>query len=299
LLYWGGEVLVKYSARLALTLGLSPLLIGLTIVAFGTSSPELLATLFATFQGSPDVAVGNIVGSNITNLGLILGLSALVFPLQVKSKLIRRELPLMILVALALAASGYSLIINRWEGALLFGALVAYLIFLFKNDEKAVDEDEFTQEYGHNRASGWRPIVGIIFGIILLVAGAQSLVTGAIALARDVGISERVIGISLVAVSTSLPELASSLVAALKREGDILIGNLIGSNIFNILGTLGITASLKPVPMSAEIFQFDLWVMVGISVAVLPFLATRLRLERWEGGFLLGLYIAYIVFLYR
>lgn len=298
LLYFGGELLVKYSSRLALALGMSPLLIGLTIVAFGTSSPELLATLVATFKGSPDVAMGNIVGSNITNIGLILGLSALVYPVQAKSKFIRREVPLMILVTLILVPFSANLVIGRLEGLVLFTVMVIYLVFLLKNDRDALVDEEFSEEYGRDRLTGWRPLIGVMIGIGLLVAGAQSLVTGAIDVARDLGITERVIGTSLVALSTSLPELASSLVAAMKRESDILLGNIIGSNIFNILATLGLTSMISPVSMSAEIARIDLWVAIAFSVVVLPILATRLRMERWEGVILLVAYVVYIGFLY-
>lgn len=296
LLYFGGELLVKYASRLALSLGMSPLVIGLTVVAFGTSSPELLATLVATFRGAPDVAMGNVVGSNIANLGLILGLSALVFPLQTKSRFIRREVLFMILVATLLIPFSTNLVIGRGEGFFLFALLAVYLVYLAKNSSEP--SEEFTLEYGQNSPTTVRTVLGILVGIVLLVLGARSLIFGAIDLARDFGIPERVIGLSLVALSTSLPELASCLVAATKREGDILVGNLIGSNIFNVLGILGITALVDPVKMSPKILQLDLWVTIGLSVVVLPFLATRLRLERWEGGVLLAAYLVYIGFLY-
>lgn len=306
LLYFGGELLVKYASRLALALGLSPLVIGLTIVAFGTSSPELVASLTSEFQGAPDVAMGNVIGSNIANISFILGISALIYPVRAQAKIIKREIPIMIFAGLLLVPISWDLRIARWEGLLLFSALVAYLVFLIINDRNSIleevqdelNEDEFTREYGHNRASGWKPILGVFLGVVLLVAGAQSLVTGAIDLARSVGVSERVIGISLVAFSTSLPELASSVVASMKQEGDILLGNIIGSNIFNALGILGLTALINPIQMSPEIMQLDIWVAIGVSILVLPILATGFRMERWEGAVLVALYIGYIVVIY-
>ncbi len=299
LLYFGGDVLVKNAARLALAIGMSPLVIGLTVVAFGTSSPELLTTLIAAFQGSADVAMGNIVGSNITNLGLILGLSALIYPLRARSRLIRLEVPFMIGVAVLLLPFSHTLTIGRVAGAFLLGLLLLYLLIVVRNSEDPSVDDEFSREYGESVTPVWKCLLGLILGIGLLLLGAQLMIKAAVTLARSIGVSERVIGLSLVALSTSLPELASSLVAAFKREADILLGNLIGSNIFNILGILGVTAIVKPIPVSPEIFRVDLWVMIGISVLVLPFLSSRLRLERWEGGVLLGLYVAYIFVIYR
>ncbi|MGF1478755.1 MAG: calcium/sodium antiporter [Cyanophyceae cyanobacterium] len=296
LLYFGGEVLVNHSSRLALSLRLSPAVIGLTIVAFGTSSPELLATLTATLQGAPDMAVGNVVGSNIANLGLILGLSAIIFPLRASSQFIRREVPFMIFAVILLVPFSVDETINRVEGAILCGLLVLYLLYLFKNDA-SLGDDEFTQEYGQNKSVKWS-VVGVVAGIALLVAGAQSLVLGAVDLARNVGISERVIGLSIVAVGTSLPELASSLVAAMKREGNIVLGNLIGSNIFNVLGILGTTAVFNPIAVSANITGFDLWIAIGISIVVLPLISTQLRIERWEGVILLATYVGYIVLIF-
>ncbi|MGP1384441.1 MAG: calcium/sodium antiporter [Thainema sp.] len=307
LLYFGGEILVKYSSRLALALGLSPLVIGLTIVAFGTSSPELLATLISAFKDAPDVAMGNIVGSNITNIGLILGISAMIQPFRARSKVIRREIPVMIFAGVILIPFSWDLTISRLEGAFLFASLVAYLFYLLKSDGDAIadevldeitdgdvaNEDEFMREYGHDRASGWKPVFGVVVGIALLVLGAQSLVTGAIDLAREFGLTERVIGVTLVAFSTSLPELASSLVASFKKEADILLGNIVGSNIFNALGILGITSMVNPVNMSADV-QFDLYIAIAFSVLVLPFLLSSLTMERWEGGILVVLYVVYV-----
>lgn len=300
LLYLGGEVLVKNSARLALALGMSPLVIGLTVVAFGTSTPELLTTTIASFRGAADVAVGNIVGSNITNLGLVLGLAALIHPLRTKSRLIRWEVPFMIAITLLMLLFSQNLAIGRLEGVLCLILLVIYLVFLARNDQQPDADDEFTREYGVSAATpGWKCLLGIILGITLLLLGAQLLIDAAVNLARSIGVSERAIGLSLVALSTSLPELASSIAAAIKREGDILLGNLIGSNIFNILGVLGVATVINPIRVSPDLVRVDIWVMIGTSVLVWLFLSSRLRLERWEGGVLLGLYLSYILAIYR
>ena len=294
LLYLGGEVLVSSSSRLAFTFGLSPLVVGLTVVAFGTSSPELLSTLIATLKDASDIAMGNVVGSNSANLGLVLGLSTIIYPLRAKSRLIRREALFMIVAATLLIPFSQNLVIGRIEGLLLFSLLVLYLVYLFKRGDNDVAENDFTSEIGKGVTSASGLFIGVALGIGLLVVGAQSLVTGAINLAHGLNISERVIGLSIVAFGTSLPELASCLVAAIRQEGDLLIGKLIGSNIFNILGILGLTAAVEPVRMSSNLIWLDLWVAVGLSIAVLSLLKTGLRLARWEGGFLLVAYLVYI-----
>ncbi|MDJ0704486.1 MAG: calcium/sodium antiporter [Leptolyngbyaceae cyanobacterium MO_188.B28] len=295
LLYLGGEVLVRSSSRLAFTLGLSPLVVGLTVVAFGTSSPELLSSLVATLKDASDIAMGNVVGSNSANLGLVLGLSTIIYPLRAKSRLIRREALFMIVAAVLLIPFSRNLVIGRAEGLLLFGLLVIYLIYLFKNGgDEAVEDDEFAAESDQSFAVAGGLFAGVALGIGLLVIGAQSLVTGAIDLAHSLNISERAIGLSIVAFGTSLPELASCLVAAIRREGDLLIGNLIGSNIFNILGILGLTAAVEPIRMSSNLIWLDLWVAIGLSIAVLSLLKTRLRLARLEGSLLLIAYLIYI-----
>ena len=294
LLYLGGEVLVRSSSRLAFTLGLSPLVVGLTVVAFGTSSPELLSTLVATLKDASDIAMGNVVGSNSANLGLVLGLSTIIYPLRAKSRLIRREALFMIVAAVLLIPFSQNLVIGRAEGLLLFALLVIYLVYLSKHGGDESVEDDFASEPEQSFTVAGGLFVGVAFGIGLLVIGAQSLVSGAIDLAHNLNISERAIGLSIVAFGTSLPELASCLVAAIRREGDLLIGNLIGSNIFNILGILGLTAAVEPVRMSSNLIWLDLGVTIGLSIAVLSLLKTRLRLARLEGGLLLIAYLIYI-----
>jgi len=298
LLYVGGEALVRSAVQLARIWGMSPLLIGLTVVAFGTSSPELAATVIAALHGQGDIAIGNVIGSNTANLGLILGTSALIFPIAAQAQFIRREVPIMLfssaLVPLAVSAGT----VGRLQGILLMTLLVPYLWSLLAGREKRQVEDVYNAEYGAAPRPVWRALAGSALGIALLVCGAAALIDGAASLARSLGVSERVIGVTLVALGTSLPELAAALVAALRREADIVIGNLVGSNIFNVLAVLGAAAAIQPITVAPESLRLDLAVMMLFSAAVLPFLILRQRLGRAAGALLLGGYLAYVIALY-
>jgi cation:H+ antiporter len=300
LLYGGGESLVTGSIALAGRLGLSPLLIGLTVVAFGTSAPELAATLAAALEGAPEVAFGNVVGSNVFNVGLILGVGAVVFPLSAGARFLRREMPFMIFTGALmfwLVADG---VIGRIEGVVLLALLAGYLVVLLrKQEEPPRVAEEFAEEYGEAPAPLWSSTARVVVGIALLVLGAKVLVLGAIGLARELGISERVIGLTIVACGTSLPELASSVVAAARREGDLVLGNVVGSNIFNVLAILGTTGLVAPIRVGVGLGVWvDLGVMLLFSVVLWPFLMTRGRLERWEGAVLLAGFVGYMVFLF-
>jgi cation:H+ antiporter len=298
LLYLGGEGLVRGAASLGRGLGMSPMLIGLTIVSVGTSSPELAASVVGVIQGAPAVSFGNVIGSNIANLSLVLGLTAIVWPLDVAARFIRSEMPFMLItsaVTLPLIWNGQ---VGRLEGMVLLVALVGYLGYLLRRRETPQVEAEFQEAFGSGRiAFSWSPIA-IVAGVALLVLGAHLLIQGAVGLARSYGISERVIGLTMVALGTSLPELASSLVAAMRHEGDIVLGNLIGSNIFNILFILGTTAVVRPL----EVAPFDVWqdlaVMLVVSLVAWIFLRTGTRLARSEGILLLATYAAYITYLF-
>jgi cation:H+ antiporter len=296
LLWIGGESLISGATALARRLGMSPLVVGLTVVAFGTSAPELAATLAAALQGSPEVAFGNVVGSNIFNVGLILGVAALVFPLAARARFLRREMPFMIATSallLPLVANGR---IGRLEAVLLLALLGGYLwVLLRKDEESARVAEEFAQEYAEVEAPLWASVLRVAVGIGVLVVGAQVLVVGAVAIAREVGLSERVIGLTLVACGTSLPELASSLVAAARRQGDIVLGNVVGSNIFNVLAILGTTSLIVPIQIEVGAGTWiDLAVMLAMSLALWPFLHTNRRLERWEGVLLIAGFVAYM-----
>jgi cation:H+ antiporter len=299
LLYVGGELLVRHASNLARLFRLSPLVIGLTVVAFGTSAPELAATVTAALRGTAEIAMGNVIGSNVANLGLILALSAIIFPIATRARFLKRELPLMILVSVLLFPMLAGGVLGRLEGALLFGILILYLAWLLRRKEELPEvEAEFAAAVREKPVPLWLALAGALAGLALLVLGAQALVEGAVTLARTFGVSERVIGLTMVAIGTSLPELASSIVAAMRREGSIILGNIVGSNIFNVLCILGIAAMVRPLEVPLASVSLDLWVMLGFSLLVLPFLATGLRLARWEGAALLGLYLGYVTYLF-
>ena len=291
LLYLGGELLVRFASSLALRFRLSPLVIGLTVVAFGTSAPELAATLTAALSGSFAIGAGNVVGSNIANLGLILGLCAVLVPISVSKGVLRRELPVM------LAASALPLlwfrdgVMSRVEGAITFALLLAYLFWTLRSPSEEAEVTTRSDKL-------WLTLLGIVTGLVLLVLGAQVLVEGATTLARAFGVPERVIGLTLVAVGTSLPELASSLVAVAKRQTDMVLGNLIGSNIFNILGILGLSSLVVPFELPFAALSLDLYIMLAFGLVTFLFLYTRKKLVRWEGLALLTAYAVYVGWLF-
>lgn len=299
LLYLGGEILVNNATRLARAVGVSPLMVGLTVVAFCTSSPELATTLAAALEGSPDAALGNVIGSNSANLGLVLGLTALLYPLRTRVRFLQREVPFMIgtgVLLLLLVGSG---MLGRLGGTLLLSLLGLYLLVLLWSSDHAEVETEPTEEKDEaGTAKPWRTLAGVALGIGLLAGGAHALIEGAVDVARAFDVPERVIGLTLVAFGGSLPELAGSLVAAFKREGDLILGNLVGSNVFNVLFVLGATATVRPLAVSAGDFLPDLVVMLGLSLLVLPFLITGRRLGRREALVLVAAYTAYVVFLF-
>ncbi|HSK85127.1 MAG TPA: calcium/sodium antiporter [Rubrobacter sp.] len=298
-LYVGGEFLVRNASRLAKAKGMSPLVVGLTVVAFGTSSPELATTLTAAVEGSPGAALGNVVGSNSANLGLVLGLAALLYPLGTSVRFLRQEVPFMIgtgVLLVALLANGT---LGRAAGLFLVLLLGAYLWALLRGGTAEAEEPEEPEQAddGDSNPIGVS-LAGVALGVVLLVAGAYALVEGALDLARAFEVPERVIGLTLVAVGGSLPELGGTLVAALRRQGDIVLGNLVGSNVFNVLFVLGITALVRPLSVSPGAFTLDLLVMLALSLMALPLLLTGRRLGRREGALLLGVYLAYVGFLY-
>lgn len=300
LLYFGGDQLVDGAVELARALGMAPIVIGLTVVAFGTSAPELAATLVAAFRGSPEIAFGNVVGSNIANLGLILGAAGLIHTLRAQGRFLWREIPVMLLSALLLTYFAWDGHVGRGAGLFLLLLIVPYLAYLLLEDrrESARVRAEFVEQFGDGqRPSAGHALARVAVGIVLLVLGAQALVEGAVGLARWVGASERVIGLTVVAAGTSLPELASAIAAALKREADILLGNIIGSNVFNTLVIFGATALVRPVTVPAAGAQIDLLVMMGISCLVWPFLGLGQRIRRREAAVLLAIYGGYLAWL--
>lgn len=304
LLVAGAELLVRGSVGIARRLRVSPLLIGLTLVGFGTSSPELVASVTAAIKGSPGIAVGNVVGSNICNVFLILGLAALFAPLTITRAAFLRDGPVLMVVSVALLAVCLLGDLPRRVGLVFVGLLIAYIVWCYRTEKQEAPAAAHVHE---NEAAtvpalGGPLAMGIgasIAGLLLLVAGAYLLVGGAIELARDFAISETIIGLTVVAVGTSLPELATSVIAAARGQSDVAFGNVVGSNIYNILGILGVTALVQPIPVPAEIVAFDIWVMLGSSVLLVMFAMTGWRINRWEGAIFLGVYGLYIAWLAR
>jgi cation:H+ antiporter len=307
LLVAGAEVLVRGAAKLAAQFGISPLVIGLTVVAFGTSAPETAVSVQAALNGSGDIAIGNVLGSNIANVLLILGMTALVAPLIVSRQLIRLDVPLMIGASLITYALAWDGSLSRLDGALLFTAVVSYTLFLIISSRResaaAAADDEFTKEFGLNEpAKPHASLINaglVIVGLVLLVAGSNFLVEGAVILARALGLSELVIGLTVIAIGTSLPELATSIMAAIRGERDIAVGNIVGSNIFNLLCVLGLASLVSPqaISVAASALAFDFPVMIAVAFACLPIFFAGYTINRWEGLLFLAYYAAYTLYL--
>lgn len=303
LLVMGGELLVRGASRLAGAFGLSPLVIGLTVVAFGTSAPELAVTLRAVRMGESGIAIGNVVGSNIANILLILGVSALFSPLAVNSQVIRLDVPLMVAASLGVYLLSLDGSIGRVDGALLLATLLAYTGFRAYRSRKeagAVREQFEGAPRARPSERPWPFQLGLVVaGLLLLVLGARWLVSVAAGAAAALGVSPVVVGLTVVAVGTSLPELAASVIATRRGERDIAVGNAVGSNLFNILGALGLGALLAPggIPISEGALRFDIPIMVAVAAACLPVFAHGHTILRWEGAFFLLHYAAYLAFL--
>jgi len=300
LLLGGAELLVRGAARLAVLFGIPPLIVGLTVVAYGTSSPELAVSLGSALAGRADLAVGNVVGSNIFNVLFILGLAALVAPLVVQRQLVRTDVPIMVGVSLLLPFLALDGRIGRLEGAVLVAGSIAYTLLLLRLGRRGDGGDGDAPGPAPRGAGAVLASVALAAaGLAMLVAGARWLVDAATAVARAAGVSELIIGLTLVAAGTSLPEVATSVVAALRGQRDIAVGNVVGSNIFNILAVLGATAAVAPggVAVAAPALRFDLPVMVAVALACLPIFFTGHRIDRWEGGLFLAYYVAYAAFL--
>jgi cation:H+ antiporter len=317
LLVIGGELLVRGAVAIAERLGMSPLLIGLTLVGFGTSTPELVTSVQAAMAGSPGIAVGNIVGSNIANILLILGLSAIITPVAVQSNALRRDGVVVVLTALLFVLVSYTYTLDRVAGVIFVGLLVAYIYYAYRQEtvpaaasdghtsafEKAEAYDELHNGPIRHQAEAktWAeklgPVVPLIMalgGLAIVVLGGKLLVDGAIGIARGYGMSEAVIGLTIVAVGTSMPEFVTSVVAAIRKHGDVALGNIMGSNIYNVLGIGGVTALISPTEVPAQIANFDNLVMLAASAAMFAVAWSGYRISRIEGAALLAGYIAYV-----
>lgn len=304
LLVTGAELLVRGASQIAASFGISPLVIGLTVVAFGTSAPELAISVRGALTGSGDIAVGNVVGSNICNVLLILGLAAVIAPIAVQKKLVRLDVPLVIGASVVMLLLGLDGEISRLEGLLMFGSLVVYIVFALrsgrakKGDAAADAPPESSAIVADATPNTVLSAVIALVGLGMLVGGAELMVEAAVTIARAFGVSDLVIGLTVIAVGTSLPEIAATVVATIKGERDMAVGNVIGSNLFNILGVLGLTAAVAPdgVAVSEGARNFDIPVMIAVAVASLPVFFSGFRIARWEGALFIAFYVAYIAY---
>lgn len=304
LLVFGGEMLVRGASGIARAVGLSPLIVGLTVVSFATSAPELAVTLDAAVSGSPGLAIGNVVGSNIANILLVLGVSALVTPLVVRSRVVRLDVPVMIAMSVALLLMSLDGTISTLDGALLLSALVLYVVRAIMASRRAGREtpepDSPSEEIPDEQTARplWRDALTVAVGVGMLVVGAGWLVDSATVIAGSLGVSDLVIGLTVVAIGTSLPELATSVVAVRRGQRDLAVGNVVGSNIFNIGSVIGLTAIISPgIPVADAAIAFDIPFMVAVAVALLPIVYTGAAVARWEGGLFLAYYVAYTGYL--
>ncbi|MBP3125131.1 calcium/sodium antiporter [Thalassospira sp. ER-Se-21-Dark] len=289
-LFFGGESLVRGSVGIARKLSMSSLLIGLTVVGFGTSTPELLVSMDAALRGVPDIALGNVIGSNIANILLIVGVSAAVWPIAVSGGTLGRDTAVMLGAAVLLVPFFALGDLGRVAGGFMFAALIGYLVFAYRQSRL---EPASSTDLPEAVSNVWLSIFWVVAGLAMLMVGAHYLVEGAVTIARTFGVSEAFIGLTIVAVGTSLPELATSLIAALKKQSEIAIGNIIGSNIFNILGILGLTAVVSPIPVADRFLMFDLPVMIAVSIG-LTLMLRRPQIGRIPGIIMLVLYAGYV-----
>lgn len=298
LLYFGADFLVKGSVSVAIKLNVSRIVIGLTIVAFGTSMPEFVISFIAGLKGSSDISVGNIVGSNIANIALVLGLSAVIRPIIVDKKINTRDMPILVVFTLSFSFFSLNGIISRLEGIIL---MIAFAIYLFAIIRGVMVRKENSNLIEKNKDAVHKiyktpiSIFFILIGLVLLVGGAQLLVYSGSFLARKWGVSEVVIGITAIAIGTSLPELFTSVVAAVKGEGAISIGNIVGSNIFNICLVAGVTSTIQPLMVSQRVYNVDNWIMLGLTVLLYPFLISRRVFSRVEGALFFTIYIFFLI----
>jgi len=300
LLILSGDFLVKGAVSIALKFKLSSLVIGMTIVSFGTSAPELLVSIDAALSGFPDITIGAIVGSNISNIALILGLTAIIFPIAVKRATIRTDWPMMMFSTLLFIAFVLDGELSATEGLILFTALIIFIVWLITNSRKNHALPAAAEEVDESakKIPIWKAVFLIGLGALGLVFGADLMLEGAVDIARKFDVTERVIGLTIVAFGTSLPELITSCVAAYRKEADISIGNLIGSNIFNLLAILGVTAMIYPIPVSSSIINYDNYVLVAISALIFPLIYFGKKVSRIKGVFLVLFYIIYIYSLF-
>lgn len=295
-LYFGAEWLIGGAVRIAASLGVSSFIVGLTLVSFGTSAPELLVSGLASFQGNGGLAIGNVLGSNVANIGLILGVAALIVVIRTHEDVIGRDMPIMIGFAALVPALGWSGDISRLEGGFLLALFLAYTFFLARNARRGSVERALEGEVEVEESTSMgRDAAIAVFGLVVLAVGAQLLVTSAVSIATALQVPDVVIGLTLVALGTSLPELAASISAARRQEGDIVVGNIIGSNIFNVALILGVAAVIRPLPVSEQVLRVDAPIVIALSLLLFPIVYTGMRVSRREGGLLVASYVAFIL----
>lgn len=299
ILLYGGKILVDGASAMAVKLGMSAGLIGMTVVAFGTSAPELLVSVNAALKGNSDISIGNVIGSNIANIALVLGISGIFYPIGIKKNHIRFDYLVTLLVSILFYGLSYNGLIGFWEGILLFGLFVGFNIYLFKSQiSDLVDNTEVEEEIEQVKNYSWTTAIGLFLGGVLgLYFGSELLVTNAVTISREFGVSERIIGVTIIAIGTSLPELITSIIAALSKRTDLALGNILGSNIMNILSIIGITAIIKPIGVSQEFIDSDFLWMLGITLFLFVLMRTKMRVSKIEGSLLLLSYFAYLYFL--
>ena len=305
LLIGGADLLVKGASKIAAAMGISPLVIGLTVVALGTSSPELAVSILSSINGTPNIALGNVIGSNIFNVLFILGISSLIIPLVVAQQLVRFDVPIMIGASLLTLCFAWDKHIQAWEGLVMVFLGIAYTIFIIYQSKKEKNKEvllEYQEEFGEpvkpKTDKPWISLLLIVIGLGLLVLGSQWLVDSAVLIANNLGVSDLVVSLTIIAAGTSLPEVATSIIASVKGERDIAVGNVVGSNIFNLLIILGLSAAVSGgIPVQEATIAFDIPVMTAVAVACLPILFTGHKIERWEGALFFGYYLAYTIYI--
>jgi cation:H+ antiporter len=292
----GGKILVDGASGIAVKLGMSAGLIGLTIVAFGTSAPELLVSVNAALKGNSDISIGNVIGSNIANIGLVLGISGIFYPILIRKSHLRFDYMVTLLVSLLFFGLSYNGLIETWEGILLFSLFIVFNVYLFKSsgEENPVVEEDIEQVKSF---SWFGSLIYFAGGIVGLYFGSELLVENAVLISREFGVSERIIGVTVIAIGTSLPELITSIIAALSKRTDLALGNILGSNIMNILSIIGITAIIMPIGVSQEFINSDFFWMIGITLLLFILMRTKMQISKVEGSLLLVSYFAYLFFL--
>ena len=304
----GGDFLVKGAVGLALKVQISNLVIGMTVVSFGTSAPELLVSMGAALKGGDEslMSIGNVIGSNIANLALVLGVTALIYPIKVQKESLKQDWPVMFFATILFVVfmtffDGDELFINQWEGVVLFSLIIIFTIFLIWKSRKQYlksASEKVDGDINSNISSPlWKNIIFLVLGCVGLVFGSTWLLNAATNIATNAGVSPFIIGVTILAFGTSVPELVASAIAAYRKQTDIAIGNLIGSNIFNILCVVGLTGSVAKMPLKENVLEFDAWWMIGIAFIIFPFMLLGGKIHRWKGAFLVITYIAYIYFL--